>query len=459
MSRPLALVFLATSCTLTSFDLLLSVTPMRAAAAGAGSAGAGMVTAVLLLGTVGAELASSCLIRRYGYRPVLAAGAVLLGVPSLVLLAHASLAVLAAASVIRGFGFGLGTVVLDTLAALLVPADRRGEGLGLLGVFATVPGVVALPAGVWLAGHVGYPIVVGLTAAAALVPLVALAWLPARPASLGAGPGGQVSRRDGHGTGLLAGLRQIGLRRPALIFAASTAAAGVVVSFLPLASGITRNVAAIGLLAQALTATVGRWWAGRRGDRIGHGRLLTPALAIGSLGLAGLIWPGSPVAVITGMCLFGAGFGVLENATFALMIDRMPPAGAGTASAIWNLAYDGGYGAGPAVFGLFVGVSGYPVAFALTGLLILTALPAARRERPERPRSLAWLSGVRATSGARSEQPTGAGRGAGRGAMSRLHGPAGTRWPATSVRARAQLRHRQAGVRQSRRGRPSGRER
>ena len=384
MSRPLALVFLSASCTLTSFDLLLSVTPMYAATAGAGSAGAGMVTAVLLLGTVAAELASSYLIRRFGYRPVLAGGAVLLGTPSLVLLGHAPLAVIAVASLIRGFGFGLGTVVLDTLAALLVPADRRGEGLGLFGVFVTVPGVVALPGGVWLAGHFGYPIVAALTAASSLVPLIVLAWLPGRSASAVAAPAAEGPEAEaGQPGGLLAALRQFGQRRPALIFAASTFAAGVVVSFLPLASGVSRNVAAIGLLAQALTATVSRWWAGRRGDRVGHGRLLAPALAIAATGLAGLIWVASPVMVITSMCLFGAGFGILENATFAIMIDRVPASGLGTASAIWNLAYDGGYGASPAVFGLFVGFCGYPVAFALVGLLMLAALPSARRERQE----------------------------------------------------------------------------
>src|SRR5690242_273714 len=55
ISRPLLVVFLFEFCSLTSFDLLLSVTPMYAAA-GAGSAGAGLVTGMLLLGTVAAEL-------------------------------------------------------------------------------------------------------------------------------------------------------------------------------------------------------------------------------------------------------------------------------------------------------------------------------------------------------------------------------------------------------------------
>jgi len=155
----------------------------------------------------------------------------------------------------------------------------------------------------------------------------------------------------------------------------------VVVSFLPLATGVSGDVAAAGLLVQALTATISRWWAGRRGDRTGHARLLVPALAIASLGMITMIWLASPAAVIVGMCLFGTGFGICQNATFALMIDRMPPAGAGTASALWNLAYDAGYGAGPAVFGVAVIHTGYPAAFALTAVLMLAALPAARRER------------------------------------------------------------------------------
>jgi predicted MFS family arabinose efflux permease len=376
ISGPLALVFLSEFCALTSFYLLLSVTSMYAAAVGAGSTGAGLVTGVLLAGTVAAELASSMLMKRYGYRTLLVVGAVLLGVPALALLSARPLAIIVIINLVRGLGFGLSTVVTGALTAVLLPPERRGEGLGLFGVVATVPGVVALPSGVWLAGHYGYPVVVGMTAATALVPLAAFPWLP-----------GAADRRKtgacagaGQPIGLLDGLRHDGQLRLFLIFAASTVAAGVVVSFLPLAAGISGNIAAAGLLAQALAATISRWWAGRQGDRHGHVRLLVPGLAIASLGMTAMIWLTSPAAVIAGMCLFGTGFGISQNATFVLMIDRMPASGLGAASALWNLAYDAGYGAGPAVFGLFAGHTGYPAAFALTGVLMLAALPAARRQ-------------------------------------------------------------------------------
>jgi MFS family permease len=366
-----AAALLASFGALTSFYLLLSVTPMYAVSAGAGTAGAGLVTGSLMLTTVLAEFASSRLMGRYGYRAVFAAGALLLGGPVPALLAPHSMVTIVAVSVLRGFGFGLATVVIGALVASSVPPERRGEGIGLAGVVACVPAIVALPSGVWLAQNMGYAVVIAITAVSALAPLAAVPWL-----------GGPADRQTATApAGLLASLRSAGQLRPAVIFAATTVSAGVVASFLPLAAGVSAGVAALGLFAQAVTATVSRWWAGRHGDRHGHARLLIPGLLIAAAGMTSLIWVPAPAVVIAGMCLFGTGFGIAQNATFALLIDRAPASGYGTASALWNLAYDAGYGAGPIVFGVFVAHTGYPAAFALTGLLILIALVPAVRDR------------------------------------------------------------------------------
>jgi dolichol kinase len=48
-------------------------------------------------------------------------------------------------------------------------------------------------------------------------------------------------------------------RRLALIFAASTVSAGVIVAFLPFAVGASGSVAALGLFVQAVAATISRW--------------------------------------------------------------------------------------------------------------------------------------------------------------------------------------------------------
>jgi len=372
----LALVMMSSVGALTSFYLLLSVTPMYAVSAGAGSAEAGVVTGSLMLATVLAEFASPRLMSRFGYRTVFAAGALLLGGPALALLAPHSVVTIAAVSVARGIGFGLNTVVIGALVATTLPPERRGEGIGLAGVVSCVPAIVALPSGVWLAGNAGFAVVIAITAVSALAPLAAVPWL--------AGPAGREAEADpdaAHSAGLLASLRSGGQLRPFLVFAATTVSAGVVASFLPLAAGVSGGVAALGLFVQAVASTAGRWWAGRHGDRHGHAGLLVPGLLTAAAGMTLLIWVTAPAALIAGMCLFGIGFGISQNATFALMIDRAPVSGYGTASALWNLAYDAGYGAGPAVFGVFVVYTGYPAAFALTGMLMLAALVPAVRDR------------------------------------------------------------------------------
>jgi MFS family permease len=153
VGRPLALTFMTEFASLTSFLLLMSVMPMLAAAGGASSADAGLITGALLAGTVIAEAAAAFAIRRLGYRAVLAAGALLLGAPTLALLPREPQAIMIAVSFARGLGFGLCGVATGALTALLLPPERRGEGLGLLGIVSGVPAIVALPAGVWLAGH------------------------------------------------------------------------------------------------------------------------------------------------------------------------------------------------------------------------------------------------------------------------------------------------------------------
>jgi MFS family permease len=372
LSVPLAATFLAEFTTLTSFFLLLSVMPMLAAAAGDGSSGAGLITGSLLLGTVAAEAVAAPAIRRFGYRMVLGAGAVLLGAPALAMLGREPEAVMVSVSLVRGLGFGLCGVVTGALTARLLPPERRGEGLGLLGIVSGVPAVIALPAGIWLAGHHLATAAAAMAAITGLLPLVAIRWLP----------GGREARRTARatrtpgarGSGRMAGAA---LRLP-LIFAAATIAAGVLDSFLPIAKGIPSNLASAALLVQAITATLSRWQAGKYGDRYGHARLLIPALPVAALGMAAMMVLGSPVAIFAGMVLFGTGFGVIENTTFALLIEQLPEA---KASALWNLAYDAGYGAGPAAFGLICVHTGYPAAFGLTGALILAAVPVAWRER------------------------------------------------------------------------------
>jgi predicted MFS family arabinose efflux permease len=53
------------------------------------------------------------------------------------------------------------------------------------------------------------------------------------------------------------------------------------------------------------------------------------------------------------------------------MLERVAPAEYGTVSAVWNVAYDSGWGLGAAGFGVLAGATGYPMAFVATAASML----------------------------------------------------------------------------------------
>jgi len=353
---------------MTSFYLLRSAVPLYAADRGIGTAGAGLSTGVLMVTAVAAELATPGLAARVGFGRLLAVGLVLLGAPALALPGVDGLPGLLAVSAVRGCGFAVVVVAIGALAARAIPEQRRGEGLGVFGVAATVPAVVALPLGVWIAGVAGFPTVFALAAGFAVlaVPLVpgpaALAPIPAGPA-VGRGRVGLPAEAV----------------RPAVVFFATAVAGGVVVAFLP--GGVAPGVAAPALLVQSVAATLTRWLAGRYADRHGGGRLLAPAVVVTAAGMATAAASGSVPAVLAGMALFGAGFGLAQAASLTTMLQSVPPDRYGAVSAAWNAAYDLGWGVGALGVGLVVASLGVPAGFAAAAVLTLTALPLTRNAR------------------------------------------------------------------------------
>ncbi|MET8772781.1 MFS transporter [Streptomyces sp. NPDC004658] len=376
LSRALLLRFVSVVGSTVSFFLLLSAVPAHA-----GRDGAGLATGTLMLSTVLGELTGPRILGRFGSRGPLAAGLFLLGAPALALPLSDAPVWTAAVCLVRGLGFGLTMVAGGALTAALIPAGRRGEGLALVGLVGGVPSLLALPLGIWLAGHVGYAPV---TTAAGLA---ALAVIPTVPALRAGGETAASRGRESAGggpavaVGVVGAVRTGGLRRPTVVFAATAVAAGILVTFLPLAVPRASGVATAALLVQSTASTAARWAAGRYGDRRGSARLVVPGLLVSAAGLSALAATSSPVAVLVGAAVFGTGFGVAQNATLTLMYGRVSAASYGTVSALWNLAYDGGMGVGAAGFGLLAAHTGYAWGFALTGLLMLGALGPAVRDR------------------------------------------------------------------------------
>ncbi|GAA4429502.1 MFS transporter [Georgenia halophila] len=340
----------------------MSVIPLWASHGGAGSSGVGATTGVMLAATVVTQLNMVWLFRLLSLRQMLAVGALVLAVATPAYVLTDALAPLVAISAVRGIGFAFVVVAGVALAAELAPAGKVATAAGWYGVAAGLPNVFLMPAGVWLAQTWGFAPVFLCAAGMALLAVPLLLSLPehGRQARR-TGPRGWVDRRAFTAAG---------------VFLVTAATLGTVATFLPVALPES-PMPSIALFVLSVVMVATRLGAGALADRHGPGRLVAPSAivcAVGAAGMAATVSDGGP-ALLVAAAVFGAGFGAAQNDSFVVVLRHLGPGRSGTASTIWNIAYDGGMGVGPFAVGLALTLTGYPGAF--LALAVALALAAA----------------------------------------------------------------------------------
>lgn len=346
------------------WSLLLPVVPLSVAREGGSDTLAGSVTGVFMAATVVTQLLVPTLLRTQGHRRVLAAGCLLLGMPSLLFLLSSDAVAVLAVSAVRGIGFGLLTVAGSALVAELAPRRILGRATGAQGIAIAASQMAGLPAGLaimerWSAAPV---FVLG-----AVVPTLALAAIARLPTV--------YARRSNASERL--GVRAVLV--PVLALACVAAAFGGVSSLLPIAVADRAAIAGTVLAVASGSILVGRYSAGLIADHLGSGRALAPALASATAGLivfAIVVDGASAPMLFCAAILFGLGFGAVQNESLVMTFDAAGPSGRGSASAIWNIGFDSGTGLGALALGLVATRAGYAWVFIVAAAAV-ALVPAA----------------------------------------------------------------------------------
>jgi MFS family permease len=383
-------LLLLTAAGFSGYAALLPVAPLWAVHGGADEAGSGVVNGLLLLATIATQPFVPWLLARFGTAPVLAAGLLFLGGPSLLHPLSDQLGWILAMSVLRGLGFGILTVTGSTTLAHLVPPARHGAAIGAYGAAIAIPQVILLPAGPWLVDVVGYWIVFAL-GATSILGIAATPWLAralrqkdverlllADEADDSAGNdvpsqafGNRPQRR-------VAGR----LARPTIILLGATLAGGALITFAPQMSSEPLATAG-GLAFFTVAAAVSRWRIGSFADRFGTRVLLWPLVLLTVAGLAltalAVENPGNTklILFLIALALVGIGYGGIQNLTLLLSLGAVTRKDYGTASAVWNIGFDAGTGVGSVLVGTIAAGLSFPPALLVAAAFSLATLPLA----------------------------------------------------------------------------------
>ncbi len=393
-------LILLTAAGFSGYAALVPIAPLWAVHGGADEAGAGFVNGVLLLATIATQPFVPWLLRRFGTGPVLAAGLVFLGGPSLLHLVSDQLGWILAMSVLRGFGFGILTVTGATTLAHLVPQSRHGAAIGAYGASIAIPQVLILPAGPWLVDFIGYWVVFVLGA----LPILGIAATPRLARVLReqdverlllddptAGSAHEGSANEGSANGGSARVafdsgpqRRVASRlaRPTILLLAVTLAGGALITFAPQMSSAPLATAG-GLALFTFATAVSRWRIGAFADRYGTRVFLWPLVLLTVVGLAltalAIQNPNdtSVILFLIALALVGVAYGGIQNLTLLLSLGAVSRKEYGTASAVWNIGFDAGTGIGSVLVGTIAAGLSFPPALLVAAAISFATLPLA----------------------------------------------------------------------------------
>ncbi|WP_300907332.1 MFS transporter [Corynebacterium stationis] len=358
-----------------AWSILLPVVPTQVIEAGGSPALAGASTGIFMAATVLTQIFTPWMLRKFGYRRLMAVSAFMLGVPALGHIFGTETWAVLLFSALRGTGFGALTVAESALMAELVPLKYLGKATGVLGVFVGAAQMVFLPIGLYMSSSLGYEVTYITAAVIAVIAVGMVFRIPdIHPKTETEGASTSESARPRVSIWKL-------VLVPALGLSAISMSYGLVSSFLPATvtdidpvTGATLGGIMLSIVGGS--AMVSRYFAGSAADRFGEaGRLYIPGQLTSFVGMAlmaAVILAGWSVWwLVVAAALFGIGFGVVQQEALLSMFQRLPRTRSSEASALWNISYDGGTGVGSIVFAGVVAGAGYAGGYAAGAVVIL----------------------------------------------------------------------------------------
>ncbi len=297
----------------------------------------------------------SVLIDRFGRRPFMTAGALTMLAASLSNLFIRDLTpAIFLPRIMQGLGFAMFFTSAATAAADFVPADRRGEGLGIFGASTIASYAVGPPVGEYVINHFGFAAFFVVSSSFSLVAfsLVALSSEP------------DVERESG--TVGIDFFRLALSRRFAPLLATNLALAGGVGTYLNFIAPYLRwrgLEASWFFLIYSIAVTAVRILGGRLSDLFDKRRLVTPSLLVFSVCLGSIALITSlPVLVVVALG-FSLSYGLLYPLLASLAMEKAGPHERGRAMGAMNACFSFGINFMSFGFGAVAEAVGFPLMY------------------------------------------------------------------------------------------------
>ncbi|MFN2747360.1 MULTISPECIES: MFS transporter [Bacillus] len=343
-------VTLANAFLFMVFEMLLPTLPLFVTAIGGGAKQVGYVTGIFMISAIAVRPFAGALALRFNKKYLLILGIVISAFSTGAYYLAPDVSVLLLIRLIHGAGFGLATTYFATIAAEIIPKERRGEGIGYFGVGETIAVSVGPMIGIAALELYDFQrLFLGGMSVLLLAVLMAV-FVRRQPETTGTG---------GKGTVKLKVLEKRVLFPSILILFVGIAASGIM-SFFSLYA-IEKGFHSVGMFFFLIAGASFfiRLISGRTFDRYGAAAILIPASLFSIAGLSILYFAQTNAMFFTAAICYGFGFGSIFPAIQTWCINLVEEHEHEDAMGTFFNFFDMGIGGGSLLLGLVATVYSY----------------------------------------------------------------------------------------------------
>lgn len=332
---------------------------------------AGLATGIFIIGTLIGRMFTGSIIDSFGRKRILFLGLVLFILTSLLYYIEAGIYFLLLTRLVHGIALGIASTATGTVIAAIIPASRKGEGIGYYSMSTTLATAIGPFLGLYLTQIISYRAIFTFCLALGVISFLGAFFLHIPEMSKGS----HKAQSQGFKVSNLIEPKALPIAIVVLIVAFGYSSVLSYINFFAKESNLV-SAASFFFIVYAVSILVYRPFTGRLMDTKGENHIMYPAFIIYGAGMLLLSTSHTSVILLLAGVLIGLGFGNMQSTTQAICVKSTTPDRMGLATSTYFIFLDAGLGFGPYVLGMIIPMTGYRTLYAMMGVLILIMLAA-----------------------------------------------------------------------------------
>ena len=330
---------------------------------------AGLIIGIFVIGTLFGRLFIGRSIDSIGRKKTMFIGLILYIATTSLYFVPGGIYFLLLTRLLHGVALGIASTAIGTIAAQIIPDERKGEGIGYFSMSTTLATAIGPFIGMYMTQFTGYQTMFALCLFLGFISLITALFVHV-PALEGLA---KTSEIKGFKFSSFVEPKAVPIAVITLLIGFCYSGVLSFMNFYAIDVNLV-HTASFFFLVYSIAILISRPFTGRLLDRKGANYVMYPAFILFTAGMVLLSSATSSMTLLLSAVLIGLGFGNMQSCTQAIAVKLTPAHRMGLATSTFFIFLDAGLGFGPYLLGFLVPFISYSSLYILLSIVVLLTL-------------------------------------------------------------------------------------